>query len=53
MNTDPTLEAEARALFEADPSSHYEADWNNLASYKRWAWIDVAQLNRSRKESNV
>lgn len=46
-----SLEAEARTLFEADPSSKWEASWNNLASYKRWAWIDMVLIKRHREES--
>lgn len=46
--TSPILEAEARALFEADPSSKIEVPWDYLAPYKRADWIRIAGIRRSR-----
>lgn len=38
------LEECARAMFEADPSSNMEADWPNLAPYKRRDWLWMAEI---------
>lgn len=43
-----TLHAEARALFESDPSSKHEANWHNLADYKRDGWYQTALVVRLR-----
>jgi hypothetical protein len=50
--TDTSLETEARALFEADPSFNLEADWDNLAQYKRDGWMTMAETARLRKANN-
>jgi hypothetical protein len=34
----------ARAMFQADPSSKMEADWDNLAPYKRHDWMRIAEV---------
>jgi hypothetical protein len=47
----PTLEDEARAMFEQDPSSKFEADWDNLAEYKRDGWRTMAHTARQRAAS--
>lgn len=45
---DPALEAEARALFEADPISDLEASWDYLAQYKKDDWRQTALIKRNR-----
>lgn len=47
-DVDP-LPDEARALFEADPSSTLEASWDYLAPYKKEDWIYRAFLARRRE----
>lgn len=47
------IEAEARAIFEADSSSDTEAAWEYLAPYKRRDWVRIAEIRRERERLAV
>lgn len=46
------IETVAKRLFEADPHSDMEADWENLADYKKENWRFCARTSVERGASS-